>query len=77
MTTNIHRTADINYAAYLKVAGVRFLGTEQQGRRVVFKFEESPNLEDLKLQYFNRQAKVVALDYVDEVKALRNLSFAD
>lgn len=72
-----HRTADINYAAYLKVAGVPFYDTERQGKRVVYLFEHTDALGDLKRQYFNRQAKVVALDYTDEIKALRSLTYTD
>ena len=72
-----HRTADINYAAYLKVAGISFLGTERVGHRVVYRFEVSSALEELKLAYFNREARVVALDYVAEIKAMRVWSYAD
>lgn len=71
-----HSTSDIYYAAYLKVAGVEFLGTEKKDGRVFFLFD-SPDpgvLRDLKNQYFNRTAKVVAMSYADEVRAMKNLT---
>ena len=70
-----YRTSDLYYSAYLKVAGVPFLGTEREGTRVVFLFEASETLKDLKASYFNRTAKVAALTYTDEIKAMKTLTF--
>jgi hypothetical protein len=72
----LHQTSDIYYAAYLKVAGVPFLSTERIDGRVMFQFE-APDpgvIRDLKNQYFNRTAKVVAMTYADEVRAMKNLT---
>lgn len=71
------RTADIYFAAYLKVAGVDFMGTEREGPRVLFIFSLPEGMKDLKTQYFNRTAKVVALTYADEVKTMKSLTFLD
>lgn len=71
------RTADIYFAAYLKVAGVEFLGTEREGPRVYFIFVIPEGMRDLKNQYYNRTAKVSALTYADEVKTMKNLTFLD
>ena len=72
-----YRTSDLYYAAYLKVAGVPFLGTERDegGRRVFFIFEDTEGLKDLKTQYFNRIAKVAALTFADEVKNMKALTY--
>lgn len=73
-----YRTSDIYFAAYLKTAGVNFLGTEvdeADQRRTVFLFENSETLRDLRNKYFNRTAKVAALTYADEVKALKSMTF--
>lgn len=72
--TNGYRTSDLYYAAYLKVAGVMLLETERDGGRVYFVFEDSPNILDLKHQYFNRSSKVAALSYADEIKAMKALT---
>lgn len=69
-----YRTSDLYYAAYLKVAEVNFLGTEREGQRVFFLFENTDALRDLKDQYFNRTAKVSALTYADEIKAMKALT---
>lgn len=71
--TTEYRTSDLYFAAYLRVAGVPFLRTERQERRVFFIFEESEGMSDLKMQYFNRTAKVIALNYVDEIRNFKTL----
>jgi hypothetical protein len=69
-----HRTSDLYYAAYLKVAGVMLLETDRQGGRVYFIFEDGPTIAELKNQYFNRTSKVSALSYADEIKAMKALT---
>ncbi len=73
-----YRTADMYYAAYLRVAGCNLKDTvkEQHGaqKRVYFLFENNPNMRDLKVQYFNRTAKVPALQYADEVRSMKALT---
>jgi hypothetical protein len=73
-TDGKYASSDMYYAAYLKVAGVPYLGTEREGNRVFFLFEASDALRDLKDQYFNRTAKVSALTYADEIKAMKSLT---
>ena len=68
------RTSGLYYAAYLKVAGVRFSGTATEGKRVFFVFERPDGLRDLKNQYFNRVAKVPTLSLVDEIRAMKQLT---
>lgn len=74
ITIGHYRTSDLYYAAYLKVAGIQFFGTEREDRRVFFLFEQVDALKDLKDQYFNRTAKVSALTYADEVKAMKAMT---
>lgn len=69
-----YKTADLYFAAFLKTADVKFLDTEREGDRVFFVFEKTDNIRDLKAQYFARTARVVALSYADEVKALKALT---
>lgn len=69
------RTHDLYFAAYLKTAGVPFQGTESSDSgRVAFIFERIPNIRDLKNQFFTRKAKVSAMTYADEIKALKTLT---
>lgn len=70
-------TGDLYYAAYLKVAGVSFIDVRRESpTRVVFVFESNPNLDDLRRDYYNREGKVPALTYADEVKAMKSLTFS-
>jgi len=69
-----YKTADLYYAAYLKTAAVEFLGTERDGDRTVFLFTRADNIRDLKAQFFSRRAKVAAMTYADEIKALKTLT---
>ena len=75
MANSHYRTSDLYYAAYLKVAGVELQGTDREGKRVFFLFEDGPTLRDLKDQYFMDRAKVPALSYAQAIKALKALVF--
>ena len=72
---NKYKTSDLYFAAYLKVAGIELLGTERIGRKVVFIFRKTDSISDLKRGYFNRSAKVLALNYVDEIRSMKSLTY--
>jgi len=72
-----YRTSDLYYAAFLKVAGVRFVEAQREGGRVYFIFVHQEGLRDLKNQYYSRTAKVPALTYADEIKTMKTLTYAD
>jgi hypothetical protein len=76
-TTARWRTADLYFAAYLKVAGVPFIETVREGGRVYFIFDPTNGMRDLKNQYYNRTAKVPALSYADEIKVMKALTHGD
>lgn len=69
-----YRTSDLYYAAYLRVAGVVFRGTEKENSRVFFLFENSENMRDLKVQYHNGTSKVPAQPYADAIKSMKSLT---
>lgn len=66
-----YRTSDLYYAAFLRVAGVRFIEAIREQGRVFFSFENSESIRDLKREYFNRSAKISALDYADEIRSMK------
>ena len=72
---NKYKTSDLYFAAYLKVAGIELLGTEREGRKVVFLFRKTDSIPDLKRGYFNRSSKVLALNYVDEIRSMKSLTY--
>jgi len=75
----MYRTTDLYYAAYLKVAGVSFQGTEREGGRVFFLFDDQGPLvmRDLRNAYFTDTAKVAPLMFVQAIKTMKALTFND
>jgi hypothetical protein len=70
-----YQTCDLYLAAFFLSAGSRMVKHERdmKSRRVYFFFEKNPMLNDLKVNYFSRQAKVDALTFADNVKSLKSL----
>lgn len=76
MQSGKYRTSDMYYAAYLKVAAVPFVeAVRDTNGRVTFVFEDIEGIRDLKNQYYSRAAKVSAMTYADEIKAMKALTF--
>jgi hypothetical protein len=69
-----YRTSDLYFAAYLITAGCTLKRTDRVGNRVFFIYDYSPLLDDLKLQYFNGEAKVKAQHYASQIKNLKSLT---
>lgn len=70
------KTSDLYFAAYLMTAGCNLTGTskvQEDGTppRVVFIFEQTPEMRELKLEYFNRKSKIEALSFVDSIRGLK------
>ena len=70
-----YKTSDLYFSAYLKTAGVRFVGTEKEGQKVFFVFEKTDMIRDLKREYFNRTARIPALNFVDEIRSMKSLTY--
>lgn len=51
--TEIYKTSDFYLASFLKARGLKLVGTERQGRRVTFSFEERPELGELIMSFYN------------------------
>ena len=73
-TQDDYFTTDLYYAAYLRVAGVPYMGESVEGRQVSFMFEDTPSMIDLKRDYFNGKGKVSALAYKREIIDLKALT---
>jgi hypothetical protein len=70
-----YSTCDLYLAAFFLSAGCHMTKHERDGKtkRVYFFFEKDPILNDLKVNYFSRQAKVDALTFADNIKSLKSL----
>ena len=76
MSENTFQTADLYYAAFLRVAGVPYLDAVRgNGGRVQFVFEHPgvSVLRDLKQGYFTDRAKVSALSFVQAVRLMKTI----
>ena len=71
---NDYRTSDLYFTAYLVTAGCILTKTEKQGNRVFFIFEHIALIDELKLQYFNGEAKVKAQHFASQIKNLKSLT---
>lgn len=67
-----YATSDIWLAAYLKAKGMTLSGTEREGRRCVFLFEDRPDREHLVLDFVNRGVVEIApyRHALDDLKAV-------
>jgi len=70
-----YQTCDLYLAVFFFSAGSRMVKHERdnKSKRVYFFFEKNPMLNELKVNYFSRQAKVDALTFADNIKSLKSL----
>jgi hypothetical protein len=56
-------------------AGCKMVKSSRENRtkRVYFMFEKNEIINDLRLKFFSREAKIDALTYADNVKSLKSL----
>lgn len=74
-----YRTSDLYFAAYLKVAAVPFVDTFRDNGRVYFLFEDqgSSIMRELKRQYFADVAKVPAMSFVQAIRLMKSMTYAE
>ena len=65
--------SDLALAAFLSSKGYEILGIRENGRKSLFVFEDTPELEQDVLKYFNRQGMVDALTYGEVLRNLKAL----
>lgn len=66
-----YKTADLYLAAYFSVAGVPIEKMEKKGRQVTMHFCDEGQIEELRTQFYNRKAKVGALNFAQEIQMLK------
>jgi ssRNA-specific RNase YbeY (16S rRNA maturation enzyme) len=70
-----YKTSDLYFASFLKCVGVALITTEIEGKKISFVFEDKGTIKELKKQYFNREATVPALNFVDEIRSMKALTY--
>lgn len=73
-SSSYYVTSDPYYAAYLRVAGVPFVGTTREGTRTWFQFAPIIPLKALKDDYYARTAKVPAFEYAQAIRDMKALT---
>jgi hypothetical protein len=68
-----HEISDLGLSSYLCVSGYKILFIKPIGRKSIFVFEESGNLERAILTYFNRSGKVDPLSFYEQLRNLKAL----
>jgi hypothetical protein len=79
-TTDPYQTADLYYAAYLRCAGVPFMGVKKEGpKKVVFLFEDQGPvaMRSLRQGFFSDTAKVGPLAFAQAIRLMKGLIYAD
>ena len=70
-----YKTCDLYLAAFFQAVGCKMISSDRdpKNRRIHFVFEKNPLIQELKVKYFRREAKVDALTFADNVKSLKSL----
>jgi hypothetical protein len=75
MSISLYRTSDLYFASFLKTKGAVLQGTEKEDFKITFIFEDDGSIKELKREYFNRQGHIIALDFVDEIRSMKSLTY--
>lgn len=75
INSNVFKTSDLYYAAFLKTAGFNLLELKKaENKQKYFIFEDSNGLiRKTQTDYINGDAKVSAKDLIDNIRALKTL----
>lgn len=68
----LYKTADLYFAAYLSVAGCPIEDLRKQGRQCTMHFRDEGQIDELRKQFYNRKAKITALDFTQEIKMIKS-----
>ena len=75
--TDQFKTKDLYIASYLYAVGVKFVGLAREGRVCRFVFEDFVSAERGQQDFLSKDGVVVAKDYVDALRTLKDLIFGD
>jgi hypothetical protein len=73
----LYAISDIYFAAYLRIFKCDLIRSKKDGNRTLFLFADTPQLQDLKIKYYNKsdESKVTPLDFANSVKDLKSLCY--
>jgi hypothetical protein len=70
----MYSTSDLYLAAYLKYKGNK-LNIEKNGKKMIFLFPKTDELNGQILEYLNDEATFQPLSYTNSIKNLKNLIY--
>lgn len=68
-------TKDLHLGAMLYSKGIPFVGVNRQGKLCWFVFEKPGQCEELERGYYSKSVEVVAKEYADALRTLKDLVF--
>lgn len=69
------KTKDLYEAAFLYASGIKLVGLESDGRQMLFLFLGG-EVDQLSDSYWSKSGMVVAKDYADAIRSLKDRLFA-
>lgn len=73
---NEYKTRDLHEAAFLYAKNKKLLRLEGEGREFWFIFDQLEDCELLTQSYWSKEAQVIAKEYVDALRTLKDRIFA-
>ena len=75
--SNIIKTSDLYFAAFLQSIGCKIVNTEQREGKNFFHFEDEKKRNNLKEIYFNKdeESAVPALELANSIRSLKTLCY--
>lgn len=75
-TKNEYKTRDLHEAAFLYAKNKKLLRLEGKDREFWFIFDQADDCEILVESYWSKEAQVIAKEYVDSLRTLKDRLFA-
>ncbi len=72
---NSYKTKDLYEAAFLYASGVKLTGLENDGKQMLFVFLGG-EVNQLSDTYWSKSGQIVAKDYADGIRSLKDRLFA-
>lgn len=70
-----HRTQSLYEGAYLIALGFRLVSKDSSGQKTALLFEDSPELRQAVMDFYNGGASVRAKAFVDSYRSLKDMVF--
>ena len=75
---DLYKTSDLYFSAFLRTAGCTQVKHEKDERgRTYFFFEDAQSIPRLKDDYYNNRAKVIALEFTNNIRSQKSILFSE